>query len=186
MEPAAPKCPHDLTTPEPWEFDGAPIPPFAIASDSDDDEPPSFDYVCSPDGKIDKAFDIPKFTDYELWLLGLYASDGTSSTYVIDNVRITAIEFDADSRVSKDLLLLRHIESMGNATKKVGIKTETSDDMEHASFHGSAAGSASPSGRSSSMTATSTNSSRAIARTSPRSAESRAPAACRAARSPTP
>ena len=23
MEPAAPKCPHDLTTPEPWEFDGA-------------------------------------------------------------------------------------------------------------------------------------------------------------------
>lgn len=140
MEPAAPKCPHDLTTPEPWEFDGAPIPPFAVDSDSDDDEPPSFDYVCSPDGKINKAFEIPKFTDYELWLLGLYASDGTSSTYVIDNERITAIEFDADSRVSKDLLLLRHIESMGNATKKVGIKTETSDDMEHASFHGYADG----------------------------------------------
>ena len=111
MEPAAPKCPHDLTTPEPWEFDGAPVPPFAVASDSSDDEPPSFDYVCSPDGKIGKAFDIPKFTDYELWL-----------------------------RVSKDHLLLRHIESMGNDTKKVGIKTETSDDMEHASFHGYADG----------------------------------------------
>lgn len=140
MEPAAPKCPHDLTTPKPMKFDGIPTPPFAVASDSDGDEPPAFDYVCSPDGKIGKAFDIPEFTDYELWLLGLYASNGTSSTYVIDNERITVIEFDADARVSRDLLLLRHIESMGKDTKKVRIKTETSDDMEHASFHGYADG----------------------------------------------
>lgn len=137
LEPAAPRCPHDLTSPEAVKFDGIPTPPFPVADDNDD-EPPSFDYVCSPNVDVDKLFDMPDFTDYELWLLGLYASNGTSSTYVIDDVRSTDIDFDADDRVSHDLLLLRHIESMSSEAEKVGLRTVTTPDMEHAKFSGTA------------------------------------------------
>lgn len=133
MEQATHKCPHDLKTPEAAKFIGIPNPPFADIDE--DEEPPSFDYVCSPNVvTISDAFDVPEFTDYELWLLGLYASNGTSSTYVTDNERTAEIEFNADDRVAKDLLLLRHVESMSNEASKTGIKTETTPDMEHARF----------------------------------------------------
>lgn len=137
LEPTAHRCPHDLTSPKAVKFDGIPTPPFHVADDNDD-EPPSFDYVCSPNVDVDKLFDTPDFTDYELWLLGLYASNGTSSTYVIDDVRSTDIDFDADGRVSNDLLLLRHIESMASEAEQVGIRTVTTPDMEHARFSGTA------------------------------------------------
>ena len=136
MEPATPRCPHDLKSPDTVKFDGIPTPPFA--TDGDEDEPISFDYVCSPTGDIDPFLDMPDFTDYELWLLGLYASNGTSSTYVVDDERSTDIDFNADERVSKDLLLLRHIESMTGEARDGGIVTETTPDMEHAHFSSSA------------------------------------------------